>query len=221
MIRVEPQPEPADFDAQVRQPGLSALAELVGEPPTVKRPGPRRKKIADRVEDLRHDELPPYWRQCLPQLAAAYRRICAYSCHYVEPITGLGTADHYVPKSLDARRAYEWANYRFACARMNARKGVAAEVLDPFEVQDGWFQLELVRFQLHAAPRLSVEVVASIDRTIDLLRLNDEACKQTRADWCEAYWTGHLGLSFLERRFPLLARELRRQDRLIPADRLR
>lgn len=218
MIRVELQPPPADFDDEVRQPGLSALAELVGEPPTVKRPGPRRKKLAERIEDLRHDDLPPLWRHCLPQLAEAYQRICAYSCHYVEPITGNGTADHYVPKSLDPRKAYEWANYRFACARMNARKGVAAEVLDPFEVQDGWFRLELVRFQLHAVPGLPVEVAAAIDRTIDLLGLNDETCKQARADWCEAFWAGDLTLPFLERRFPLLARELRRQGRLSAPD---
>ena len=221
MIRVEPRPEPGDFDAKVRQPGLSALAELVGEPATIQRPGRRRRKLADRIEDLRHDDLPPLWRHCLPQLAEAYRRICAYSCHYVEPITGNGTVEHYVPKSLDARKAYEWANYRFACARMNARKGVAAEALDPFEVHDGWFQLELVRFQLHAAPGLPVEIVASIGRTIDLLGLNDEACKDARAEWCGYYWDGHVSLAFLERRFPLLARELRRQDRLSATDRPR
>jgi hypothetical protein len=211
VIHVEPQPEPDDFDATVRQPGLSALAELVGQPPTIKRPGPRRKQLADGIEDLRHDQLPPLWRLCLPQLAEAYRRICAYSCIYVEPITGTGTADHYVPKSLDVRRAYEWANYRFASSRMNARKGVAAEVLDPFEVQDGWFQLELVRFQLLPAPGLAAAVVDRIERTIALLGLNDEDCKQTRARWYEDYRAGHLSLPYLERRFPLLARELRRQ----------
>jgi hypothetical protein len=219
VIRVEPRSEPDDFDARVRQPGLSALAELTGQPPTIKRPGPRRTKVADRVEDLRHDDLPPLWRVCLPQLAEAYLRICAYSCIYVEPITGNGTADHYVPKSLDARRAYEWANYRFACSRMNTRKGVAAEVLDPFEVQDGWFQLELVRFQLLPAAGLASELVVRIETTIHLLGLNDEDCKQTRARWYEDYQAGHVSLPFLERRFPLLARELRRQDRLRPLDR--
>jgi hypothetical protein len=40
MIPVEPAPEPADFDSKVRQPGLSAIAELVGEPLTIKRRGP-------------------------------------------------------------------------------------------------------------------------------------------------------------------------------------
>lgn len=218
MIPVEAQPEPNDFDARGRQPGRSALAELIGQPPTIKRPGPRRGKQADRIEDLRHDDLPPLWRHCLPQLAEAYRRICAYSCLYVELITGSGTADHYVPKSLDARQAYEWSNYRFACARMNSRKGVAAEVLDPFEVQDGWFQLELVRFQLHAAPGLPATVTARIEATIRLLGLNDEHCKQTRVGWYEDYRAGHISLSYLDRRFPLLARELRRKARLRPLD---
>jgi hypothetical protein len=62
VIRVEPRPEPDDFDARVRKPGLSALAELTGQPPTVKRSGPRRKQLAKRIEDLRHDDLPPLWR---------------------------------------------------------------------------------------------------------------------------------------------------------------
>ncbi|MCX4247950.1 AAA family ATPase [Paraliomyxa miuraensis] len=216
VIRVEPQPQPYDFDARVRQPGHSALAELIGESLTVQRPGPRRSKKADRIEDLRHDDLPPLWRRCLPQLAEAYRRICAYSCLYVEPFTGTDTVDHYVPKSLDVRLAYEWSNYRFACARMNARKGVAAEVLDPFEIQDGWFRLELVRFQLHPAPGLPAELTARIEATIGLLGLNDEDCKQTRAGWYEDYQAGLFDLPYLDRRFPLLARELRRQDRIPP-----
>ena len=31
VIHVEPAPEPARFDQEVRRPGLSALAEMVGE----------------------------------------------------------------------------------------------------------------------------------------------------------------------------------------------
>src|SRR5690349_9749763 len=38
--------EPPTFDAVVRQPGLSAIAELVGESPLLKRRGPRRKPVA-------------------------------------------------------------------------------------------------------------------------------------------------------------------------------
>ncbi len=59
MIRVDPAPEPADFDTLVRQPGLAQL------------PG-----------------LDPLWRDCLPELLAAYHRICACSCFYIHPVTG-------------------------------------------------------------------------------------------------------------------------------------
>lgn len=221
MIHVRSQPPPADFDETVRQPGLSALAELIGQPPTVVRPGPRRAPIADRVEDLRAADLPPLWRRCLPQLGAAYHRICAYTCHYVEYTTGNDTVDHYVPKSRDVRLAYEWSNYRFACGRMNSRKDVASDVLDPFEVHDGWFQLELVRFSLHPALGASAELVERIEQTIERLGLNDEGLKLDRAQICEDYWGGHVDLDYLGRRYPLIARELRRQGRQRPGDEAR
>ena len=47
MIRVDLAPEPPDFDRRVRQPGLHALAEMVGEVAPV-RTGPKREKIAER-----------------------------------------------------------------------------------------------------------------------------------------------------------------------------
>ena len=48
MIRVTPAPEPPEFDRLVRKPGLSAIAELVGEPQSTPRPGRRIKKVAER-----------------------------------------------------------------------------------------------------------------------------------------------------------------------------
>ena len=49
-----------------------------------------------------------------------------------------------VAKSMRWDQVYEWANYRLACSLMNARKDAIASVLDPFEIEDGWFALELV-----------------------------------------------------------------------------
>ncbi|MEM9462669.1 MAG: hypothetical protein AAGF11_51450 [Myxococcota bacterium] len=210
MIYVEPQPEPDDFDAEVRRPGRAALEELVEQPDS------HELGATYRITDLRYGDLPPLWRRCLPQLATAYQRICAYSCHYVEPTTGWGSVDHYVPKSLQPRLAYEWSNYRFACGRMNARKGSATDVLDPFEVEDGWFQIDLVRFQLHPAPGLPPELIARIERTIEQLRLNGDALRQTREDVCRDFWEGRISLPFLQRRYPLVAHELRRQGCLRP-----
>jgi hypothetical protein len=67
--------------------------------------------------------------------------------------------------------------------------------------------------KLLPAPGLPVALASRIARTIERLGLNDEDCKQTRARWYEDYRAGHLSPPYLERRFPLLARELRRQGR--------
>ena len=48
-----------------------------------------------------------------------------------------------LPKSTRWRDVYEWLNYRLACSRMNSRKGVMPNILDPFEVENEWFVLEL------------------------------------------------------------------------------
>ena len=47
MIPVVLAQAPKDFDEKIRQPGLSAIDEMVGRAPRVKRRGPRRAKIAD------------------------------------------------------------------------------------------------------------------------------------------------------------------------------
>jgi hypothetical protein len=66
MIPVAPANEPPEFDAKVRQPGLSAIDELVGRQPRLKRRGPKREKLADKEQDLPAGAFPAYWRAVLP-----------------------------------------------------------------------------------------------------------------------------------------------------------
>ncbi|WP_441291365.1 hypothetical protein ACSRUE_13635 [Sorangium sp. KYC3313] len=94
MIRVQRAAEPAEFDAKVRQKGKAALKELIGSTEAPRRPGPRREKLTDRIEDIPSGALPPFWVQALPELRAAYRDICAYLGMYIDPATGLATVDH-------------------------------------------------------------------------------------------------------------------------------
>lgn len=233
MIRVEPAPEPAHFDEQVRQPGLSALSELIGEGPTITRSGPRiqqllipkktdrsgttirEEKLVTRREEIPSDRFPPKWTAILPDLLKSYRRICAYTCFYIEEVTGAATVDHMLPKSSSWEQAYEWSNYRLACAFANTYKSAAQDALDPFAIEDGWFQLELVGFQVIANPELPTETRAKIEATIARLHLNADECRRHREDTVQAYTSHDISLRYMERRAPFIARELRRQGKLL------
>ena len=199
MIHVERQPPPPDFEERVGQPGRREIARLV-----------ERYGSVDAIPSA---ALAPLWRRCLPQLHEAYGGICAYVCHQIPRVTGGRTADHYVPKSAAPGRAYDWDNYRLACSRMNARKHAAQDVLDPFEIEDGWFRVEFFGFQVHPDWELDEPVRSLVAATIRRLDLNDYACRRDREDFVMDYTEGRTSFAQLQRIAPLLARELARQGR--------
>lgn len=211
MIRVELADEPQDFDRKVRQPGLRAIAELVGEPDLPRRPGRRRSVVAASRDEIPADKFPTLWTEALPELLDAYDRICAYLCFRIERVTGAASVDHMLPKSLDWREVYEWRNYRLACSKMNSRKNDYRDVLDPFEIEDGWFRMELVGYQVIPAPGLSPEIHQKVEATIERLKLNDYECLQLREEYAEAFACGDISLNHLRSRAPFLAREIEAQ----------
>ncbi len=208
MIRVRLAPEPPGFNATVREPGLSAIAEMVGEPPTIARPGPRRKKIAARREEIPAELFPDFWTTAIDDLLREYHRLCCY----IEPVTGLPTVDHMAPKSRVWNKVYEWDNYRLACHLMNARKSDLESVLDPFEVQNDWFELELVAFQVKPRKRFRNPLLKRVEETLFILNKLD--CRRLRQDYAVNYWQSHIDLEYLTRRAPFVAMALRRQGRL-------
>lgn len=217
MIPVTPEPEPADFDQRVRQPGLRAIAELVGERPLPPRRGPRRKPVAARREEIPPADFPPLWREVLPDMLTAYRRICAYLGLYIWPGTGAPSVDHVVPKSRAWDRVYEWSNYRLAAARINAHKSDLELVLDPFAIPEGLFALEFVEFQVVPGPAAGGMEDQVVD-TVTVLGLNTQECRNARQEYVECYSNGDITLAYLERHAPFVAREMRRQQRLRPED---
>jgi hypothetical protein len=186
LIRVQPQPEPADFDAKVRQPGRRAL-------------------------ESRPEKLPNHWRHCSKQLWEAYRGICAYLCIHIPPGTGARSVDHHAPKRSNPDLAYEWSNYRLVCSLMNARKRDFEEVLDPFYIEDGWFILDLSGLQVLPHPELDEETRRNVLATIERLKLNDKECRDARANYYDDFAASHLSFDVLEKRSPFVAMELRRQ----------
>ncbi len=212
-MRVIPAEEPADFDELVRQPGLDAIAELVGEESRRRRSGRKRQRVARNRTELKPEDFPPIWPEATDDLLDAYHRICAYACLYIERITGSATVDHWAPKALTYDKVYEWTNYRLACSLMNSRKRAFGDVMDPFEVEDGFFALDLITLEAIPGPRAGAQLPL-VEATIERLGLNRSDYSEALGDYFHDYMDGNISLQHLERRAPFLAKELRRQGKL-------
>lgn len=215
MIRVTLAEEPATFDRTVRKPGLSAIAELVGEKPTIRRPGPRRHKRANTREEIPASAFPEFWTKAIPDLLEKYHRLCAFLACYMEEINP-ATVDHMIPKSRAWHLVYEWSNYRLASHLLNSLKSDLIEFIDPFEIQDDWFGLELVEFEVYIRQSFPTNLQAAAKNTLDCLNQRD--CCVLRKQYVIDYHNREIALNYLERRAPFVARELRRQRRLNAGD---
>jgi uncharacterized protein (TIGR02646 family) len=188
VIHVAPREEPADFDERVRRPGRAAVAR--GDNP-----------------------LPDYWRRCLDDLYRRYDGICAYACVHIPPVTGGRSVEHFAPKSKHRDPAYEWSNYRLVCSIMNSRKRDFEDVLDPFEVLDGWFHLQLTSMKIFPNPNMAPDVKAQVEATITQLKLNNADCIQARSSYFDEYIasTDPLPFRLLRKWSPFVAMEVERQ----------
>ena len=181
MIRFEPVAEPADFQEKARTSGVAWLAD---------------HPDAERPKD--------YWTPFKAALARGFRDLCAYSAMY-EPV---GTVDHYISCHEDRSKAYEWANYRYCAAWINSSKGrtPAANLLDPFEIEDGWFELLLPSLQLRVSDTIPDEFRGRAEYVLNRLHLrDDERVMRQRSAWYSLYQCGELNPGGLEKRAPLIA----------------
>ncbi len=190
MIRFEKTEAPDGFEERVEKPGNRWLAA---------NPGARRPR------DL--------WSPFRPLLADAFQNLCAYSVMYVPE----GTVDHFVSWNEAPSKAYEWSNLRYAAGWINSSKGSrpSTSMLDPFEVQDDWFELLLPSLQLVVTPALPEELRERAECMLEELHLrDDERVVRQRRSWLEAFENNQVTIHGLECLAPLLARALRKRDSL-------
>ena len=188
MIHFDPVSEPADFDKKARKRGAAWLKSH----PKAKRP---------------YD----YWTPFKPALADGFGNLCGYSA-MVEPV---GTVDHFVSVKTDKSLAYEWDNYRYSAEWMNKSKQNAdGAVHDPFEVQEGWFELLLPSLQLRLTDSVPPGQLDKARFTLKRLHLeHDERIIRQRRSWYRMYQQGKLSLGGLHEVAPLIARAVEKQQR--------
>jgi hypothetical protein len=190
MIRVDPAPEYPDFDGQVRVPGAAFLATC---------PTPTSEQFRKKN----------FWNRAARELHAAYSGICAYTAMYLPE---QGSVDHFLPKSDYPDLAYEWSNFRLASGRVNSSKGNQIHILDPFDIENDWFYIDIPTCLLRPNPDLGKDLRARIKGTINSLRLNqDDNYVQERCNILIEYACGDISKNFLQRRYPFLAKEIDRQ----------
>jgi hypothetical protein len=198
VIRVQKQRQPRAFKRLVGDPGKKFLAST---------PKPSSA-------DYKNHE---YWRRVSRQLYDGYRKICAFSCHFIASDTGLQTVEHFKSKVAYPDKAYSWSNYRLVCGLLNGRKGEFEDVLDPFTIEDGWFVLDFPGTVVKPSGSLSTVRRRKVEATIQRLGLNhDESCIESRQYWLDAYCQfaqndEATAFEYLSDYAPFLARELNRQ----------
>lgn len=137
-------------------------------------------------------------------LAAGFGDLCGYSAMY-EPV---GTVDHFVSFDEDPNKAYDWSNYRYASGWINSSKQNlrAEQLIDPFDVQDGWFEVLLPSLQLVVSESIPEEKRDLAAFAIKRLHLrDDERVMKQRREWYRMYQDGELTLDGLRKKAPLIA----------------
>ncbi len=185
MLRCTPAPEPEGFDQAVRKKGNEWLNSNPSKIP----------------KDL--------WSDFKPQLEAAFDDRCAYTAMYVP--SGVGTVEHYLSKRNYPHLAYEWSNYRHAINRVNGCKGNLDDlVLDPFEVEDDWFAIQIPDLQLVLTDKIPAELRDKATFTIEKLQLqNSPWILRQRRRWYNGYLNGKYSLEMLDEDAPMIARAIR------------
>lgn len=181
MIRVQKVKKPTGFDTKVKVPGNLWL----NANPTAKRP----KAL---------------WEPYTVMLSKAYGDRCGYAAMF-DP-TG-GSVDHYLSFKNHRTLAYEWSNYRFASNTLNSSKRNADDsVLDPQEVQAGWFRILLPSLQMVVTDAVPKSHKAKAEYTLERLKLRDgERIIRWRRSWYKMYLDGKLSLDGLRDVAPLIA----------------
>jgi hypothetical protein len=183
--------EPPLFNENCRKPGTAWLNNI---------------KNAEK-DPHKQDE---WWQQFQPALAQHFNYRCGWlaTCIHLD-----GVVDHWLscgPRKGKAspyrNLAFEWTNYRYATGTINSLKGKLDDsLIDPCEVQEGWFEVLLPSFEL-VATGVPKELKDKAEATLEKLQLRRHKAQFTRWRWYQGHWNnGNPDLPALRRYAPLVA----------------
>ncbi len=170
MIPVEMFPPPAHYEEEVKRKGEDFLK---------KNPAADLKAIRNRK----------YWKVIRKDLRRNYKSVCSFSAQWCGCEDNV---EHYIPLSWlvannQRHRAYHWDNFRYASRSINENKGASLDVVDPFQVEYGWFRMEFPSLIIFPGKNLEQAVWDKVYKTIEILKLNEDSFVECRKAWVDAY----------------------------------
>jgi hypothetical protein len=184
MIPVPRPPRPPNFDRDCLTPGNQWLAAH---------------------PNARANSFPAHWTKFSGELEAGFGFRCGWWAMEIQS----GTVDHYLSKNKAAHRhfVYEWDNYRHAAPTLNSsKKELDDQVLDPFEVQPGWFKVLLFSMELVRTEAVPENLRTKADFTIKRLHLDKgPKLRLLRKRYYEKYKSAKINLAALQEFAPLVA----------------
>ena len=153
---------PANYLISVRTPGLAFLATT---------PHPNYKQWRRKS----------FWTRIHDYMYLSFNGVCNY-CSSWTPRNENTTPshihqtsiDHYVPKSANPPLAYEWTNFRLSRLRLNNRKDIHRDVVDPCRIGVDWFYLDFTSFLIRPYSTLNAHDASAVTATIERLELNSD-----------------------------------------------
>lgn len=160
-----------------------------------------------------------YWRFIHSYLYKSLGGICVYCASWTprRNASSVGTdstsIDHFVPKSINPQKAYDWNNFRLCRTRLNNRKGEHTDVLDPCAMTTRCFRLDFSTFRIKPTNGLSASLEAKVKSTINRFQLNDDAdYVAQRIQVIRDYSLGMVPIERLRTKYPFIAEEIVTQD---------
>jgi hypothetical protein len=159
-----------------------------------------------------------YWKKVHDYLYASHNGICFYSASWTPRKSSrqhldATSIDHYIPKSLQAKKAYEWINFRLSRARLNHRKDNYTDVLDPCAIEDGWFWLDFTTFLIKPASGIDNCIKVKVWQTINRLQLNiDQDYVKERIEVIRSYCLSRIPFEQIKNKYPFIAQQMIVQD---------
>ena len=219
MIPVAVQGEPPDFDAVVRIPGQRSLYEKASLPVPAHltrthgepcRPVQVNHQPVSAIDDIPPAALADHWTAAIPMLQSAYASRCMYTCLQIRGADS-ASVDHFIPKSIDRRAAYDWSNLRLVLLKVNARKGTRQGLLDPFHLQPGTFALDLITGAIRPGPATQSDPALRQQALNTIQWLNLDSIQADRREEIAAYQDGD-SLDRISERNCFVGQEIRRQQ---------